>query len=58
MLDSNRASQLRRGDVVPLLERQTNALESIASRLSGIEAKLDRVARALERDANPATHPF
>jgi hypothetical protein len=41
-----------------LAERQILALEAIAERLTGLEAKLERVARAIERDANPSTHPL
>ncbi len=41
-----------------LIERQTNALEAIATHLTAIEAKLDRVANALERNANLSANPF
>lgn len=52
-----------RGYVRPLTasqitERQTTALEIIAARLAAIDTKLERVAAAMERDSNPATHPF
>jgi hypothetical protein len=44
--------------VSQLIERQTTALETIALRLAAIDTKLERVANAIERDANPSTHPF
>jgi len=41
-----------------IAERQIDALEAIATRLANIEIKLERVAAALEREANLSTHPF
>ena len=51
-------NQIRPRTASQMVERQTAALETIAARLVAIDVKLDRVAAAMERDANPATHPF
>jgi hypothetical protein len=55
---SLKRSQIGPRTVSQMVERQTAALETIAARLAAIDVKLDRVAAAMERDANPATHPF
>ena len=55
---SLKRSQIGPQTVSQLVERQTAALEAIAARLVAIDVKLERVAAAIERDANPATHPF
>ncbi len=55
---SQKRSQIGTRAVSQMVERQTAALETIAARLAAIDVKLDRVAAAMERDANPATHPF
>jgi hypothetical protein len=58
ILLSLKRSQVGSRTVGQMIERQTAALETIAARLVAIDVKLDRVAAAMERDANPATHPF
>jgi hypothetical protein len=58
ILLSQKRSQIGTRAVSQMVERQTAALETIAARLAAIDVKLDRVAAAMERDANPATHPF
>jgi hypothetical protein len=57
-LISVKRSRIRPWTVNPMIERQTAALEAIAMRLVAIDTKLERVAAAIERDANPAAHPF
>jgi hypothetical protein len=58
ILLSLKRSQIRPWVASQMVERQTAALETIAARLVAIDVKLERVAAAMERDANPATHPF
>jgi hypothetical protein len=58
ILLSLKRSQIGPRTASQMAERQTAALEVIAASLVAIDIKLDRVAAAIERDANPATHPF
>lgn len=53
-----RGSQAKPWTVSQLIERQTSALETIASRLTAIDAKLERLVTSVERDINPAARPF
>ena len=55
---SVKRNQIRPWAFSQMIERQTAALETIAARLAAIDTKLERVAAAIERDANPAAHPF